>query len=117
MTHGELQSMKSFEQIVKISNERGEISNIYSQYTVDTGLLETVNNIMLDQMFNAYASQSVHRANLGLMVGLYKFQIHGSIDTEFIKTNALSKPKKDKEVSQKTGKQNFYVLGDKESQR
>ena len=57
----------------RAKNNKADVTDIYSQYAVDTGLLETVNNIMLDQMFNAYAAQSVHRANLGLMIGNYKF--------------------------------------------
>ena len=89
------------------------MTDIYSQYAVDTGLLETVNNIMLDQMFNAYAAQSVHRANLGLMIGNYKFQIHSQIESDEVKKNLLSNPLKDKDFLKQAGKSsNLYVLGD-----
>jgi hypothetical protein len=52
-------------------DDQNELLSIYCQYSVDTGLVECVNNIMTDQLFaqsqQAYAVSAIHMAHLKLL--------------------------------------------------
>ena len=87
MSHTRLQEIKSIERVVKLNAEQDknrqakkydsktEVADIYCQYTVDTGLVETVEAIAYEQeTFNsqqAYGAQALNRAFLKLMIGLH----------------------------------------------
>ena len=62
--------------------------SIYSQYTVDTGLVAVINEIMQDQYFAPsllpHAASAANKAILSLHLALLQFEITGSLSNEFM---------------------------------
>ena len=81
---------------IELESKDKDQSDVISQYTVETGLYDCINDIMLEQYVQVKQSEKSvnHRALMMLLVAHYKFQIHGGLPDDAIQFSILSRPSK-----------------------